>query len=901
MAFATKANNEIITNIEQHIIDKPKDVSAYNDLFDFLRAVVKEDYKDKVKVVADPIDFLRNHLTALMKARVDVPTTVQAGELLKKTYLFTAKDNFIDYMQYIEWERPVKERFWLPRAKVLKPVADAMQALADDRLDELFLSQPPRTGKAVTNDTPILTDNGFKNHGDLKVGDRVVGMDGRFKKVIAVHPKCQLDVLIEFTNGEKIQCHERHEWMFYDRASQKTKLLETIEWEKRTLETGEPGHRGHRYMLQLPERDYVQGEHKDLCVDPYFLGAWLGDGANKASRISSPKCDYAIIEKIESRGIKVSWQTEHKTTHVMYYGFANRADLQKYGMCHSRKRLEKHIPEIYFSASVEQRLQLLAGLLDTDGTLIKKEHRYQFSTSEERMRDDFIKLVSTFGWRCSVTKHEPCVSSSGIKANKPNYVIGFCPDCFIPCALERKQLREFSKRRAVSVKSITRVEPKEGNCITVEGDGMYLCGNTQIPTHNTTLMLFYVTWLIGRDSERSNLYSAFSDIITNAFYNGILEIINDPYTYQWSDVFPTSKINGTNAKDETLNIGRRKRYPSITCRSLYGTLNGACDANGVIISDDLIGGIEEALNKDRLVSAWSKVDNNLIPRGKEGCKLLWIGTRWSVSDPAGLRMNLLQTDIKFKNRRYKIVNVPALSETGVSNFRYDYGVGFSTEYYNQRKASFIKNNDEASWLAQYQGEPVERSGTLFERSEMKYFSELPDDSTLVRKFAACDPAFGGGDFCSMPICYEYESGIYVVDVVYSNASKKFTQPTIASRIADHGVQAVQFECNLSTASFKEGVEQILKEKGYKCNITFKNAPNNVSKEVRIYDKAPEIREMYFLEGAKRNTEYEQFMDNVFSFTINGRNKHDDSVDSLAMCVEMSNYSGYQLKVRKRFF
>lgn len=136
----------------------------------------------------------------------------------------------------------------------------------------------------------------------------------------------------------------------------------------------------------------------------------------------------------------------------------------------------------------------------------------------------------------------------------------------------------------------------------------------------TTILMFFVTWLIGRNSESSNLYSAYSDTITKAFYNGVLETIQDPVTYLWKDVFPSAKVVQTNSADETLNIDRKKRYPSLTCRSLYGTLNGACDCNGVEISDDLIGGIEEAMNKDRLMSAWSKVDNNLLPRAKEKAK-----------------------------------------------------------------------------------------------------------------------------------------------------------------------------------------------------------------------------------------------------------------------------------------
>lgn len=418
----------------------------------------------------------------------------------------------------------------------------------------------------------------------------------------------------------------------------------------------------------------------------------------------------------------------------------------------------------------------------------------------------------------------------------------------------------------------------------------------------STMMLFFMTWLIGRDSERSNLYSAFSDTITKAFYNGVIEILNDPVTYLWKDVFPTASIASTNMQEETLNIDRRKRYASLTCRSLYGTLNGAVDCDGVVISDDLIGGIEEALNKDRLVSAWSKVDNNLLPRAKQGAKLLWIGTRWSQGDPIGIRLDTLQNDNRFVGRRFKVINLPAVDERGESNFNYDYGVGFDTKFYLQRKASFDKTNDMASWYAQYMGEPIERSGTLFEPQDLKYFNgELPEKG-LVRRLMAVDPAFGGGDFVAAPICFQYENGdIYVVDVVYSNASKKFTQPLLCQRIKQWEVQACQFECTKMTAAFKESVEEMLRTDGYRCNITYKAAPVAVAKEVRIYDKAPEIKEFYFLEGTKRSREYDQFMNNVFSFKISGGNKHDDAPDSLAMVVDMIGGIGQNILIRKRWF
>ena len=418
----------------------------------------------------------------------------------------------------------------------------------------------------------------------------------------------------------------------------------------------------------------------------------------------------------------------------------------------------------------------------------------------------------------------------------------------------------------------------------------------------TTMLMMFVTWLVGRDSEKSNLYSAYSDVITSAFYNGCLEIINDPMTYLWHDVFPAAKVVSTNAKDETFNIDRKKRYPSLTCRSLYGTLNGACDCNGLLLSDDLIGGIEEALNKDRLVSAWSKVDNNLLPRAKETAKVLWCGTRWSMVDPAGVRMDLLLNDERFKSRKFEIINLPALDEQEHSNFHYLYGVGFSDEYYIQRRASFERNNDMASWLAQYMGEPIERSGALFEPQDMRFYNGVLPDDDPVRVFMAVDPAFGGGDFTASPVCYQYADGsIYVVDVVYSDGDKRITQPLIVKKVLEHNVKAVQIEANKSTASYKEEVEELLKKQGVRVNITTKMAPNNVSKEMRIFDKAPEIREFYFLEEGKRSKEYSQFVQNVYSFKLTGRNKHDDSVDSLAQAVEMVRSTVGAVSVFKRPF
>lgn len=419
----------------------------------------------------------------------------------------------------------------------------------------------------------------------------------------------------------------------------------------------------------------------------------------------------------------------------------------------------------------------------------------------------------------------------------------------------------------------------------------------------TTLIMFFVAWLMGINSEKTNLYSSFSDTIVHAFYEGVNELIADEMTYTYTEIFPELKICGTNSRLNTLDLGRKKRYPTLTCRSIGGTLNGSCDCNGVLIGDDLIGGIEEALNPERMIKTWKLVDNNLITRAKEKCKILWIGTRWSLIDPAGLRQEMLLNDSHFSNRRYKIINLPALDENDESNFDYECNVGFSSDYYRQRRASFERNDDLASWSAQYMGDPIEREGALFESGNMKFFNgKLPAEDP-IRILTVVDTAWGGGDYVSAPIAYQYEDGsVYIPDVVFNNGDKKITQPLLAKKIAHYHVGDCDVEKNNGGDEYAEGLEKELNKLEYKCVITSHSAPTTKAKEVRIFQQAPEIREFYFLEPGVRSKEYSMFMNNLFSFKVVGKNKNDDAPDSLSQLAERL-YGGYGVikKIFKRPF
>ena len=417
-------------------------------------------------------------------------------------------------------------------------------------------------------------------------------------------------------------------------------------------------------------------------------------------------------------------------------------------------------------------------------------------------------------------------------------------------------------------------------------------------TGKSTSVLFLLTWVIGKNPELANLYGTFSGETASAFYKGAIEIIKDNYIYNWAKIFPNVKFDEKtfcNSKATYLDVGRIKRYHSFTARSIDGSLNGSCDCSGLLIGDDLVSGFEEATNPNRLLSVWNKTENDFITRAKEHAKILWIGTRWSIADPIGRRIKVLTEEPAYKYRRYKIINKPALNENGESNFDYDCGVGFSTEYYQQRKASFENTGDVASWSAQYMGEPIERSGQLFQKESLLYFNgELPQ-KPVSKIIAPCDVAWGGGDAVSCPVLYVYkdeinshEFDVYVPAVVFDYGDKEITQPKVADLCIKWSVQHIQFERNSRGDEYGKDVGELIKAKEYSILITDKPAPTTISKDGRIIQCSTDIKfRFHFLSAPYRNKDYQMFMQNLLSYSANGGKKQkDDAPDSLAQGVDM---------------
>lgn len=872
--------------------DQPEELK---DALELCRALEREDSYEvqhamgETELIYDDANFQTAHAIA-RKIRGAAGRLAKSGggqemlDLYYDCHLFDAPYWFDSFCIYIEKDREPQKQFYVPRRKQLLECTHALQDLEDGVIDLLGISEPPGVGKALADDTPVLTKNGWKNHGDLVIGDEVIGLDGKFKKVIWVRPKCMLDVMVEFTNGEKIQCHENHEWMVHDRSGARDYIAETKVFEKRVLEYGgEPGTRGHRYILQMPSRSAVEGEEKDLPLDPYTFGAWLGDGANKNPRICNAKADYAIIERIIKNGHEVRWKTEHKKYGVWYYDFDIRRDLQSMGLCHSRKICQKRIPVEYLTASVNQRLQLMAGLIDTDGTLTGS--KFNFTTSEETLRDSFLDLLATFGWHGCVTKHEPSVSSSGIAAKKPWYCIGFTPDLTIPCALERKVNHDPHPQRKIAIKSITRVEPKQGNCITVEGDGMYLAGKTLIPTHNTTLAEFFLAWQCGKHPDLANLIGSHNNSFLNGVYGEMLRILDRHGEYRWGDVFPHLQIINTNARNMMIDVGRdrkdSKRFMTLEFSSIGSGNAGKVRAQNLLYCDDLVDGIETAMSRDRLDKLWQMYTVDLRQRKLGNCRELHIATRWSLYDPIGRLEREYEGD-----ERARFIRFSALDENDESNFDYPHGLGYTTEVLHRQRDMM----DDASWRALYCNQPIERSGVLYDPNEIRRYFCLPErepDAII----AVCDTKEQGPDYCTMPILYQYGRDYYVDFFLCDNGKVEILEERVARLLYERKVKLCQFESNRGGTIFAQNVQERLQRLGGMTTITTKWTQTN--KSTRIQVNSPFVKTHFLFKdeslyngvGARGDKEYRTAMNFMFSYSMAGKNKFDDVVDVLSLSVE----------------
>ena len=402
----------------------------------------------------------------------------------------------------------------------------------------------------------------------------------------------------------------------------------------------------------------------------------------------------------------------------------------------------------------------------------------------------------------------------------------------------------------------------------------------------------FVNMLSGKFPDRSTLMEGTGDDLVKSFYNGCLEYLTVPNEYLFYDVFPDARLVQTNADTKTVNLKSKSRFPTIMCRSIDARQVGLSEATNVLYLDDCVEGREEAKNRQRLDDKWEVISGDIMGRAIEGTPMVFTGTRYSLYDPIGR----VQEHAQREGWAWRAIEIPALDlVTDESNYEYEREGKkvFTTAYFREQRELLSAEQFES----EFQQQPFEAKGLLFNKDELNYFFELPKDRDPDTIIAVGDTAESGSDSTSMPVAMIYGNAVYIVDVVFDDSPAEVTKPECAKCLIENKVASAVFESNNAGQYYARDVDQIIRDRGYSVGIRTKRTISN--KQTRIEFASDNIKKKH-PSTYKRGSQYWNFMKEVTTYTRSGKVPHDDAPDSLSLLEnEIRMLSGGKVEVFKR--
>lgn len=799
---------------------------------------------------------------------------------------------FDSYLLYLEKNRDERNKFYFPKMRQLNRfgVIQAMQDLEDDKLDRVCLSMPPGTQKCQPLYSKVLTPDGFIEMRDVHIGTQVIAGNGKAATVISTSAVQSRPIYeLTFDDGSKVRCSDNHIWHCQTRDDRR-RGNKYRDVELRDMLHNLRVENGKRLNYSIDYVCPIEFAERELLLHPYVMGALLGDGGFSSGGTVLTTRDPELIDTF-NHFLPNGYVLKHhdRVSYLVHGHEGNNAKagslislaLKKYGLWGHRSH-EKFIPKDYLYASYEQRLWLLRGLLDTDGSSYPAYAC--ITTVSKQLADDIRELVRSLGGYAScVQKPSAYRKADGTyKQCRDAYTITiqFASGMDEIFALPRKQNVYKPKRSEIKrfLKDVLYIGEEECKCILIDDPCHLYITDDYIITHNTTLEKFFCSWVIGRDPSGYSIFFSHSDDITRMFYKGALDIMtSDEYTF--SEIFPDCVLQATDAKAETINFGNYKPFASLQCSSIGSKNAGKIRANKYEFIDDLIGKLEEALNPVFLDKVWSIYAVDLKQRKlNELVKELIIATRWSVRDVIGRVQSLYEG-----NPRLRTIAIPDIDpETGKSNFDYKYN-GMSVAFFEDQALAM----DDISYRCLYKQEPIEREGLLYHDEDLMRYLTLPErepDAVL----GICDVKNKGSDDMFLPVCLQYGEKHYFVDCICDdNADFGVQEERCSDILVKWGVQQCRFESNNGGDRFAENVTAAVDAKKGRCNITTKFTESN--KETKIIVNADWVKKHVVFPDKSLyapKSDMGKAMTLLLTYSVTGKNPRDDVPDGFAQYALM---------------
>lgn len=402
-----------------------------------------------------------------------------------------------------------------------------------------------------------------------------------------------------------------------------------------------------------------------------------------------------------------------------------------------------------------------------------------------------------------------------------------------------------------------------------------LCVSLVPGAGKTTVEKMFHALVAGWFPRDFSLFYSHSGDITRMYYDGVYDIVTNTEEYTWNEIFPDLSVTSTNAKMEQFNVGKYKSFPSVQCTSVGSKNAGKVRASKFLLVDDMIGGIEEAMNPIILDKLWDKyaVDarqRKIQDTDGKNCKEIHIATRWSVHDVIGRIQNMYEG-----NPRVKVIAVPDVDPvTGESNFEYEFS-GFTKEFFEDQQLLM----DDISYRCLYKQEPIEREGLLFPEDKIRRYLNLPHGEPEIVT-GQCDTKGKGTDYFVLPVLQKYGEDYYCVDCVCDNtADYEMQYENAANVLANNKVQECEFERNAGGDRVAMEVNKRVEKKGWICNIT--DTPTETNKEARIFQCSNWILQHVIFKDPslyKPNEPYGVMMSLLKRYSVSGKKQLDDVPD-----------------------
>lgn len=412
----------------------------------------------------------------------------------------------------------------------------------------------------------------------------------------------------------------------------------------------------------------------------------------------------------------------------------------------------------------------------------------------------------------------------------------------------------------------------------------------------STICIFFLAWVSLRRPNSHSAMGGHSGILAKGFYKELMNLFTtEEYTfselfYFWNPEYAKKPLVTDKSADEfTITLGNPDRFATVTCRGIDGTWTGAVDVSkdGYLYVDDLVRDREHSLSPMRMENTYQEYLNKMVDRKNDGARELMVGTLWNVLDPLKRMRKRYENDPQYRFRR-----IPALNENDESNFDYEIN-GFSTAYYKDMREKL----DKAEWMAKFMQKPYVREGLLFPDNELRFFNgdfndELENKERKI--IALCDPAFGGADNLSMPVCADFGGKQkYIIDWVYKKGTQAVTVPLVVAAIKKHYITELHIEQNAGGKLITDSIKAEMKKQNvYFCRIIPYYANTKLPKEEKIKGYSDRVKETFiFLMSRQylaiddrptyiRTQMYQDAMDEFTMYTSEGKNPHDDASDSI---------------------